>query len=122
MMFRSLCLTSLMPGALACPVWAQVEQVQARNPDCVVAVLQPDGYTAMLTMAAIVDPRVESASAGTKFVINFYGCRDTKDCTSLTVFAGGTGFDVGVSQQFFINHVGYRDVSLTGFNQHVSAQ
>ncbi len=98
MMFRSLCRTALTLITIAGPAWVHAEQVQAGQPDSVVAALQAGGYKAILAKDAVGDPRIESASAGARFVIHFYGCKDNKDCTSLTFFAGWTGLDASMNQ------------------------
>lgn len=98
MMIRSICLTALLVSTAAFTVTAQAEQVEARNPQSVVAALQEGGYKAVLAKDANEDPRIESASAGAKFIINFYGCADHKNCNSLTFFAGWTGLNVSMNQ------------------------
>ena len=97
-MLRTLFPTVLLVSTAAYTAQAHPDQVEASNPQSVVAALQAGGYKAVLAKDAAEDPRIESASSGAKFIINFYGCKDHKNCNSLTFFAGWTGLDVSMNQ------------------------
>ncbi len=98
MMFRSICLITLLFSTASYTTQAYADLVEATNPQSVVAALQAGGYKAVLAKDANEDPRIESASSGAKFIINFYGCQNHLKCTSLTFFAGWTGLNVSMNQ------------------------
>jgi Putative bacterial sensory transduction regulator len=77
---------------------ASAQMVEARNPSTVVRALQNGGYKAILTKDSTGDPKIESSSSGAKFIINFYGCTDNKDCRTLTFYAGWTSKDTSMNQ------------------------
>jgi Putative bacterial sensory transduction regulator len=77
---------------------AQAQSVEARNPSSIVRALQSGGYKAVLTKDSTGDPKIESASSGAKFIINFYGCTKNVDCRTLTFYAGWTSSDTSMSQ------------------------
>jgi Putative bacterial sensory transduction regulator len=77
---------------------AHAESVEARDPSSVVRALQAGGYKAILTKDSTGDPKIESASSGAKFIINFYGCTNNKDCRTLTFYAGWNSSTTSMSQ------------------------
>jgi Putative bacterial sensory transduction regulator len=77
---------------------AQAEMVEARDPSSVVRALQAGGYKAILTKDSTGDPKIESASSGAKFIINFYGCTKNVDCRTLTFYAGWTSSNTSMNQ------------------------
>jgi hypothetical protein len=62
--------------------------VRAQNPLSLVEALHAAGYAAKLDVDNVGDPRISSASGGTKFEIYFYGCSDHKQCTTVDFHAG----------------------------------
>ncbi len=63
----------------------------ASDPTTVGAALMKAGYQGLVTKANDGDPTIESAAAGYKFWIDFYGCEDHKTCDSLQFFASFKG-------------------------------
>ena len=83
---------------LAIPSVASAQMVQARSPQTVVEALQSGGYKAILSKDSTGDPKIESASSGARFFINFYGCKENYNCTTVTFYAGWSGRNVSLSQ------------------------
>jgi hypothetical protein len=77
---------------------ARAESVEARRPSSVVSALQAGGYKAILTTDSTGDPKIESASAGAKFIVNFYGCTKNINCTTLTFYAGWSKVKASVEE------------------------
>lgn len=78
-------------GAFALSTTAQAQTVTAANPQSVVAALQAGGYKAILGKDSSGDPKIESASSGSRFIVNFYGCTNNVRCSSVTFWAGWSG-------------------------------
>jgi hypothetical protein len=77
---------------------AQAGQVRGQDPSSVVFALQNGGYKAILTKDSVGDPKIESASSGAKFFINFYGCKQNINCTTITLYSAWSKKDVSMSQ------------------------
>ena len=85
-------------AALALGTAAQAQMVRASDPQSVVAAMQAGGYKAILGKDSTGDPKIESASSGAKFIINFYGCTKNVACKTVTFYAGWTGTNTSMSQ------------------------
>ncbi len=77
---------------------AQAGQVRGQDPSSLVFALQNGGYKAILSKDSTGDPRIESASSGAKFYINFYGCKQNINCTTITLYSAWSKKDVSMSQ------------------------
>lgn len=82
----------------ALPSIAQAQMVRASSPNSVVTALQEGGYKAVLSKDGTGDPKIESASSGARFFINFYGCKNNFDCTTVTFYAGWSKVNVSLNQ------------------------
>jgi Putative bacterial sensory transduction regulator len=85
-------------AALALGGAAQAQMVRASDPQSVVAALQSGGYKAELGKDSTGDPRIRSAASGSNFVVTFYGCKDNRDCKTVTFYAGWTGTNTSLNQ------------------------
>jgi Putative bacterial sensory transduction regulator len=83
---------------IAIPGVASAQMAQAKYPNSIVTALQEGGYKAILTKDSTGDPKIESASSGSRFFINFYGCTKNVDCKTVTFYAGWTGTNVSMNQ------------------------
>lgn len=81
----------------AMPTMAQA-QVRGQSPSSVVEALQAGGYKAILAKDSTGDPRIESATAGAKFFLNFYGCSNNSNCTTVTLYSAWSKKDVSLFQ------------------------
>lgn len=80
------------------PAQAQSQMVKGQSPQSVVEALQAGGYKAILNKDSTGDPRIESAASGSRFFLNFYGCKDNVNCTTITFYAGWSGVKVTLEQ------------------------
>ena len=85
-MFRLVSLAIAVAVAATAPAHAQT--VTASDPTSIVRALQSAGYKAKLGKDSIGDPEIESASAGSRYFINFYGCTNNRACATVTFVAG----------------------------------
>lgn len=75
--------------AVASPAAAQdtepcaADMVCASAPTTVVEAFRAGGYKAKLVLDSQGDPLIESAASGYQFETFFYGCVDTKQCSSI---------------------------------------
>src|SRR4051812_9261586 len=70
------------------PAMAQDRVIDIAQPEIVVQVLQEEGYKASLKVHEKTgQPYIESAANGSPFSVEFYGCKDGKNCTSLDFYA-----------------------------------
>ena len=83
---------------MALPGVAEAQMVQASRPQSVVDALQSGGYKAILSKDSTGDPKIESASSGARFFLNFYGCKSNINCTTVTFYAGWSGVKVTLDQ------------------------
>ncbi len=77
---------------------AHAGQVRGQDPGSVVSALQNGGYKAVLSKDSTGDPKIESASSGAKFIVNFYGCKNNINCTTVTLYAAWSKKDVSMNQ------------------------
>jgi hypothetical protein len=83
---------------LAVPALANAQMVTANRPASVVEAMQTGGYKAAMGKDSTGDPRIESASSGATFFVNFYGCTGGKDCKTVTFYSGWDKDDVSLNQ------------------------
>lgn len=97
-MMKRACLAALLCTATPAFAAPAAPLVRAAEPQSVVTALQNAGYKAVLSKDSDGDPKIESAAAGSKFIINFYGCAENKACRTLTFYAGWSDIDVSVDK------------------------
>jgi hypothetical protein len=73
-------------GAWALP--AEAQMISAAKPETLTKALQAAGYTAKLEKDSAGDPMIQSAVGGHPFRVIFYGCKQNKDCATITFAAG----------------------------------
>jgi hypothetical protein len=82
--------TALFAGLLALgfplSAVAQDRLLDLSTPPAIVAVLQEEGYKAVLKTDEDGAPYIESAANGSSFTIQFFGCDAAKACTSAQFF------------------------------------
>ena len=61
--------------------------IDVAQPDVVAQALQEEGYKAQLKVPLDGQPYIESSANGGPFTVQFYGCKLSKDCTSLDFHA-----------------------------------
>jgi hypothetical protein len=76
-----------IPTLTAPPASAQDNLIDLTQPPAVVQALQGAGYKAVLKTDEKGDPFIESAANGSNFTVQFYGCKDARDCPSLQFYA-----------------------------------
>jgi len=62
--------------------------VKAADPCSIVYSVQRAGYRATILRDTVGDPKIQSAAAGSRFSILFYGCTDHKKCQSIEFTVG----------------------------------
>lgn len=89
-MLKRLIATAAFAAGLTFANTAGAQQVTASNPRSVVAAMLDAGYKADLKTDDDGDPRIESTSEGSVFVVFFYGCSNGSNCKTVQIFAGYT--------------------------------
>lgn len=72
---------------VAAPAWSQDRVVDISSPEAVAKLLQEEGYKAELKKNQEGEPYIASASNGSSFTVEFYGCEPGKGCSSLQFYA-----------------------------------
>jgi hypothetical protein len=67
---------------------AAASMVTATDPQSLVKAMQAAGYQANLTTDKQGDPKIDTGVSGTRFAIYFYGCKDNKNCRTVTFSTG----------------------------------
>jgi hypothetical protein len=67
---------------------AQAQMVSAKKPETLVSALQAAGYSAKMEKDGTGDPMIVSGTNGHPFRVIFYGCKEHKDCATITLAAG----------------------------------
>jgi hypothetical protein len=84
---------ALCAAALALPNAVSATEVQASDPQSVVAALQQAGYRAQLSVDDVGDPLILSSESGTTFRVFFYNCTDNVDCRTIQFYVGFSDTD-----------------------------
>lgn len=66
------------------------DMICASDPTSVAAAVMKSGYQGLLSKDDLGDPKIDSAAAGYRFQLLFYGCDDHKACDSLQFHASFT--------------------------------
>lgn len=77
--------------------------INPADPESIVAEMQNLGYRATLTTASNGNPKIRSAAVGTNFAIDFYGCEETRKCTTIMFSSGfdvASGLDLSVVNEW----------------------
>jgi len=85
---RRLAFALACAAGLGLAVPAAAAEVQAQNPQTVVAALQQAGYRAQLATDDTGDPMIRSAANGSDFLVFFYNCTGNADCRTVQFYAG----------------------------------
>lgn len=62
--------------------------ISAGNPEQIATTLGAAGYQVVLDKDGAGDPRLKVTRDAVRFVVNFYGCTDHADCTSIMFYFG----------------------------------
>lgn len=83
----------MMPGAASASDKEKCApgMICASDPTTVGAALMKAGYQGLVTKADDGDPSIESAAAGYKFWVDFYGCDQHVSCDAIQFFASFKG-------------------------------
>jgi hypothetical protein len=81
-MLRAMSLSAMLAVSSA-PALAEDRLIDIAQPAAVVAAMQEAGYKAVLKKSKEGESFIESAANGSPFTVQFYGCKDGKDCGSL---------------------------------------
>ncbi len=95
-MYKSALFAAALTASISSAASAQM--VTAQRPSSLVDAMQSGGYKAALSKDSTGDPKIESASSGAKFYVNFYGCTNGKDCKTVTFYTAWDKDDVSMSQ------------------------
>ena len=90
--------SAALAAALVMASPAEAANVTAQDPQSVVDALLAAGYQAKLTKDNGGDPKIESASGGSRFIIFFYNCTQNVDCRTVQLYAGYTGHKADVAK------------------------
>jgi hypothetical protein len=72
---------------VAAPAVAQTRTVDGTDPANIVSAFQAAGYKALLDKRDNGDPYISSAANGSNFSVEFYGCENGRNCSSLQFYA-----------------------------------
>lgn len=82
MKFKAIAVAAALGAAcLASPAMAQVT---AKNPASIESALKAAGYPVTMQKDGSGDPMIKTVYEGVNFLINFYGCKNNADCTTVS--------------------------------------